>query len=77
MFDDIAVELAMAILQHLSTVPGEEHLYRCLKALSKFCQISGQDVPQLIQMIGPSPATFKGTSPRVDEMVDAISRKLR
>ncbi|XP_077294725.1 uncharacterized protein LOC143917177 isoform X3 [Arctopsyche grandis] len=76
-FDDVAVELAMAILQHLSSAPAEEHLYRCLKALFKFCQVSGQDVPQLIQMIGPNPATFKGTSPRVDELIDSISRKLR
>lgn len=43
----------------------------------RFCQISGQEVPQLIQMIGPSPANFKGQSERVDELILQISKKLR
>lgn len=34
------------------------------------------DIPQLIQMIGPHPRTFKGTSARIDELVDLISKKV-
>lgn len=35
------------------------------------------DIPQLVQMIGPHPNTFKGTSPRVDELIEEISKKVR
>lgn len=35
------------------------------------------DIPQLVQMIGPHPSTFKGTSPRVDEIIAEISKKVR
>lgn len=55
----MSVELAMAILQHLSTAPGEEQLYRSTKALARLCMLSGQDVPQLVQMIGPCPDAYK------------------
>lgn len=77
MFDDVAVELTMAILQFFNTKPSEELLFRCLKALAKFTLISGQEVPQLIQMIGPDPKTFKGTSERADELITQISAKMR
>ncbi|KAF5285885.1 hypothetical protein FQA39_LY04346 [Lamprigera yunnana] len=76
-FDDVAVELTMALLQYFNTKPSEEQLWRCMKSLAKFTQISGQDVPQLIQMIGPHPSTFKGTSARVDEQINAVCSKLR
>lgn len=76
-FDDVAVELTMALLQFFSTSPSEEFLYRGMKALSKFVQISRQEVPQLIQMIGPDPKSFKGKSSRVDELIDQISSKMR
>lgn len=76
-FDDVAVELTMALLQYFNTKPNEEQLWRCMKSLAKFTQISGQDVPQLIQMIGPNPTTFKGTSSRVDEQIDLVCAKLR
>lgn len=39
-FDDIAVELTMAILQFLNSKPKEEHLFRSMKALSKFVFVS-------------------------------------
>lgn len=42
----------------------------------KFMQVS-PDIPQLVQMIGPHPSTFKGTSPRVDEIIAEISKKVR
>ena len=67
----------MALLQFLNSNPQEEQLFRVLKSLARFCQISGQDVPQLIQMIGPEPSKFKGASPRIDEQIALISKKLR
>lgn len=77
-FDDVAVELTMALLQFFSLdVRDEELLFRCFKALHRFCQISQQDVPQLIQMIGPPPSQFRGTSERVDTLIQEIERKLR
>ncbi|RZF48892.1 hypothetical protein LSTR_LSTR003272 [Laodelphax striatellus] len=76
-FDDVAVELTMAILQFFNSNPPEEQLFRCMKALTRFCQISSQDVPQLIQMIGPNPSTFKGKSERIDNCIAEISKKLR
>lgn len=39
-FDDVAVELSMALLQFFNGKPSEEHLYRTLKALSKFVAVS-------------------------------------
>lgn len=48
-----------------------------MKALARFCQISSQDVPQLIQMIGPEPSKFKGVSERIDNFITEISKKLR
>ena len=39
-FDDIAVEITMAILQFLNSKPSEEYLFRMLKALSKFVYVS-------------------------------------
>ncbi|CAH0563512.1 unnamed protein product [Brassicogethes aeneus] len=75
-FDDVAVELTMALLQYFNSKPSEEQLYRCMKALVKFTQISGQEVPQLIQMIGPDPRSFKGTSDRLDELIQQVSVKL-
>lgn len=76
-FDDVAVELSMALLQYFNTKPNEENLYRCMKAMAKFVQVSRQEVPQLIQMIGPDPKTFKGTSGRVDELIDQIAARCR
>lgn len=40
-FDDVAIELTMALLQFFSVKPSEEHLFRTLKALSKFVMVSG------------------------------------
>lgn len=74
-FDDVAVELTMALLQFFNNKPNEEMLFRCMKALAKFCQVSSQEVPQLIQMIGPDPRTFKGTSQRVDDLIEQISTR--
>ncbi|XP_071872218.1 uncharacterized protein isoform X4 [Bombus fervidus] len=76
-FDDVAVELTMALLQYFNGSPAEEQLYACMKSLARFTQISGQDVPQLIQMIGPEPNKFRGTSERIDEQIDQVNKKLR
>jgi len=75
-FDDVCSELAMAILQFFQGKPSEEHVYRCMKALHKFCTIGGRDVPQLVKMIGPDPAKFNGLSQRVDEELGPLSAKL-
>ncbi|XP_072749132.1 uncharacterized protein [Anoplolepis gracilipes] len=76
-FDDVAVELTMALLQYFNGSPAEEQLYACMKSLARFTQISGQEVPQLIQMIGPEPNKFRGTSQRIDEQIDQVNQKLR
>lgn len=39
-FDDIAVELAMAILQFFQSDPVEEQVFRTLKALGRFLEVS-------------------------------------
>jgi len=75
-FDDVCSELAMAILQFFQGKPSEEHVFRCMKALHKFCTIGGRDVPQLVKMIGPDPAKFSGLSQRVDEELSPLSAKL-
>lgn len=67
----------MALLQFFNLSPPEEQVFRTVKALARFCQISAQDVPQLIQMIGPSPTKFSGMSQRVDEQIALITKKLR
>lgn len=76
-FDDVAVELAMALLQFFNSNPAEEQLFRTMKALARFCQVAPTDVPQLVQMIGPEPAKFKGTSKRVDEQIQLVQSKMR
>ncbi|XP_053687433.1 uncharacterized protein LOC128736941 [Sabethes cyaneus] len=75
-FDDVAVEISMALLQFFNSEPTEEHLYRTMKALAKFTLVS-PDVPQFIQMIGPHPKTLRGKSDRINELIDQISKKVR
>lgn len=60
MFDDVATELAMAILQFFSTEHSEEQIFRCMKGLVRFAYIAHSEVPALIKMIGPDPTQFKG-----------------
>ncbi|CAB3239020.1 unnamed protein product [Arctia plantaginis] len=75
-FDEVCVELAMALLQLLQWAPSEEHLFRSVKALARFVAHSA-DVPQLVAMVGPDPQAFRGTSPRVDEQIDLIVKKIK
>lgn len=75
-FDDVAVEISMALLQFFNSEPSEEHLFRTMKALAKFVNVS-PDVPQFIQMIGPHPKTLRGKSDRINELIDQISKKVR
>ncbi|XP_055531305.1 uncharacterized protein LOC129722091 [Wyeomyia smithii] len=75
-FDDVAVEISMALLQFFNSEPTEEHLYRTMKALAKFALVS-PDVPQFIQMIGPHPKTLRGKSERINDLIDQISKKVR
>lgn len=74
-FDDVCSELAMAILQFFQGKPPEEQVFRCMKALSKFCSIN-REVPQLVKMIGPEPSKFNGLSPRVDEILGPLNTRL-
>lgn len=57
-FDEVCVELAMALLQLLAWAPPEELLWRATRALARFAAHS-HDVPQLIAMVGPDPAAFR------------------
>lgn len=75
-FDDVAVEVTMAVLQFFNMKPDEERLFRCMKALGRFVHVSRNDVPQLIQMIGPPPSKFKGVSERLDEQILIVEQKL-
>merc|ERR1712038_1502237 len=75
-FDDVCTELAMAIMQFFQGNPPEEQVFRCMKALNKFCTIAHRDVPQLVKMIGPEPSKFGGMSPRIDEFIESINAKL-
>jgi len=75
-FDDVCSELAMAILQFFQGKPSEEQVFRCLKAMNKFCTIAHRDVPQLVKMIGPEPSKFAGMSARCDEFIDILTAKL-
>ena len=72
MFDDVYTELTMAILQFLQGKPSEEKVFRCLKALDRFCCLSRREVPQLVKMIGPDPSKFNGMSARVEERIGKI-----
>ncbi|XP_071513882.1 uncharacterized protein [Panulirus ornatus] len=74
-FDDVAPELAMAILQFFSSHPPEELLWRTMTALCRFCY-SSTEVPALIKMIGPEPSVFKGASERIDTLIEEIDAKL-
>merc|ERR1712130_1052016 len=75
-FDDVCSELAMAILQFFQGKPPEEQVFRCMKALGKFCSIGSREVPQLVKMIGPEPSKFSGMSPRVDEAIEPLMARL-
>ena len=56
--------------------PPEEQVWRCMKALLKFCTIGSREVPQLVKMIGPEPSKFAGMSARVDELVEPLMARL-
>ncbi|CAG7823773.1 unnamed protein product, partial [Allacma fusca] len=68
-FDDVAVEMALALLQFLSEKPTELLAWRGLKSLLRCCQLARTEVPPLVKMVGPSPSEFKGISARCDELV--------
>jgi len=76
-FDDVATELAMAVLQFFSGQHSEEHIFRCMKGLLRFAYIAPSEVPMFIKMIGPDPAQFKGMSSRIDEVIEKLSDRLR
>jgi len=73
-FDDVAVELTMTILQFFQSNPNEEQIFRTVKALARFLEVA-PDIGPIIQMFGPHPKMFSGKSERVDELIKQISRK--
>ncbi|KAG7302600.1 hypothetical protein JYU34_012537 [Plutella xylostella] len=73
MFDDVAVELAMALVQFVGSAPREEHLYRAWRALAALAARS-RDVPRLLAVMQLAPDAFRGTSPRVDEQIDILMK---
>ncbi|CAF4823516.1 unnamed protein product [Pieris macdunnoughi] len=75
-FDEVCVELAMAALQLTQYEPAEEHLWRTLTALARLAQHSSE-VPQLIAIVGPDPSGYRGRSPRIDEQIDIIMKKVK
>ncbi|XP_050032897.2 uncharacterized protein [Dermacentor andersoni] len=76
LFDDTATELSTAILQYLHGDIREEQAFYCLTALLRFLQISYNDVPALVKMLGPDLQKFSGASERVKKLVDEIGLKL-
>ncbi len=66
----------MAVLQFFQGKPSEEKVFRCLKALERFCSLSKREVPQLIKMIGPEPSKFGGMSTRVDELIEKVYKHM-
>ncbi|XP_076309626.1 uncharacterized protein LOC143224962 [Tachypleus tridentatus] len=76
LFDDTATELATAVLQFLQGDVQEEAAFQCLTALLRFLYISYNDVPALVQMLGPEMEKFNGKSERVDQLVEQIQFKL-
>ncbi|KAG8195138.1 hypothetical protein JTE90_023315 [Oedothorax gibbosus] len=77
LFDDIATELAMAVMQFLQSPPSEELMNQSLTALLRFMIISYNEIPALMKMLGPDVDAFKGTSARIDALVEQIQMKLR
>ena len=49
----------MAILQFLQGKPSEEKVFRCFRALERFCCLSKREVPQFVKMIGKRNFYFK------------------
>ncbi|XP_013781166.1 uncharacterized protein LOC106465483 [Limulus polyphemus] len=76
LFDDTATELAMAVLQFLQGELSEEEAFYCLTSLLKFMYISFNEVPTLMQMLGPDVDKFGGKSERVDQLIEQIKFKL-
>lgn len=76
LFDDVATELSTAILQYLHGDVAEEQAFYVLTALLRFLQISYNDVPALIKMLGPDLQKFVGKSDRVNKTVEEIQFKM-
>lgn len=76
LFDETSTELSTAILQHLHSDLKEIQAFYCLTALLRFLQISYNDVPALVKMLGPDMQKFSGMSERVTKVVEEIQLKL-
>ncbi|XP_053209592.1 uncharacterized protein LOC128393417 isoform X3 [Panonychus citri] len=76
LFEESATELATAILQYLHGNLEEDRVFLCLTALVRFMAISLNEVPALTQMLGPDINKFRGTSKRIDDLVEQINMRL-
>jgi hypothetical protein len=76
LFDDIATELATAVLQFMHSDLPEDQAFDCLTALIRFADISTNEVPALAKMLGPDLKKFVGKSQRVDQLVSEAERKI-
>jgi len=76
-FDDVAVELSMALLQFLSEKPAEALVWRALRSLLRCCQLARAEVPGLVKMVGPPPSNLRGTSKRCDDLITELDSFLR
>lgn len=76
LFDDIATELATAVLQFMHSDLPEDQAFDCLTALVRFIDISTNEVPALAKMLGPDLKKFVGKSERVDTLVAEAERRI-
>lgn len=71
-FDDVAVEISMALLQFFNSEPSEEHLFRTMKALSKFVNVSHSNASHLRSTL-IFPSFFRSqVSPDVPQFIQMI-----
>ena len=79
MYNDVAVELYMAILKFIKKTknPDEEILYRCVKSLLKFSLILKQDLLSCIAMVQTNlDEHIPGKSARIDTLWAQLRQQL-
>ncbi|KAI7688271.1 hypothetical protein SSS_08350, partial [Sarcoptes scabiei] len=69
-FEDVSIELSTAILQYMhSNLPDDQVIVR-------FMEISANDVPALIKMLGPDLNKFKNKNDKMDNLVKEIENRV-
>lgn len=77
LFEDIATELATAILQFMHGDLPEDQAWETITSLYRFMLLSLNEVPALTKMLGPDLNKFRGMSPRVDALIDGIESQVQ